>query len=182
MKYNSYMKHLPNALSIVRILISFVIPVFVALDLYIYALIFFFLAGISDYFDGYFARKFSIVSKFGEIIDPIADKILIVCALIILSVELKSFYVGFLSSIVISREIWVSALRDYNSRFNNTNATKVLYISKVKTSIQLATIMFYLLGLALKYKFNNTYCRYHVTYFNDNHSLYRLYIYRSYFF
>ena len=63
--------------------------------------------------------------------------------------RIKKLLCWFLSSIVISREIWVSALRDYNSRINNTNATKVLYISKVKTSIQLATIMFYLLGLAL---------------------------------
>jgi len=53
-----------------------------------------------------------------------------------------------MGSIIISREIWVSALRDFNSRNNNLGATKVTYLAKVKTTIQFLTILVYLIGLA----------------------------------
>ena len=52
-----------------------------------------------------------------------------------------------MASIIISREILVSALRDYNSRNNNISATKVTFLAKVKTSSQLLTIFIYLLGM-----------------------------------
>jgi hypothetical protein len=50
--------------------------------------------------------------------------------------------------LIITREIWVSALRDFNSRNNNSNATKVIYIAKIKTTIQLFTISIYLFSLS----------------------------------
>ena len=62
--------------------------------------------------------------------------------------NLSSFLIGFAGSLILSREIWISALRDYNSRNNNADATKDIYIAKIKTSIQLLTIFIYLLGLA----------------------------------
>ena len=85
----------------------------------------------------------------GEILDPIADKILITFILITLGVNLSSFIIAFASSIIISREIWVSALRDFSARKNILNATKVTYLAKVKTSLQLFTIFLYLLALAI---------------------------------
>ena len=54
-----------------------------------------------------------------------------------------------MGSIIVSREIWVSALRDYNARNNNVDATKVIYIAKMKTTIQLFTISVYLFGLTI---------------------------------
>jgi phosphatidylglycerophosphate synthase len=62
--------------------------------------------------------------------------------------NLSSYLIGFAGALIISREIWVSALRDFNARNNNTNATKVLYIAKVKTTIQITTISIYLCALA----------------------------------
>ena len=53
-----------------------------------------------------------------------------------------------MGSLIISREIWVSALRDFNSRNNNLGATKVTYLAKVKTATQFFTILVYLIGLA----------------------------------
>ena len=90
----------------------------------------FFLAGVSDFFDGYFARKYNATSEIGEILDPIADKILVAFILVTLSVSLSSFLLAFLSALIISREIWVSALRDYSARRNISNATKVTYLAK----------------------------------------------------
>ena len=109
---------------------------------------FFFIASITDYFDGFLARKYNLVSQLGEILDPIADKVLIVFLLFAIAVNLTSYYIGFLSAIIITREIWVGALRDLNARQQNTNATRVTFLAKIKTTIQLVTISTYLLGLA----------------------------------
>jgi CDP-diacylglycerol--glycerol-3-phosphate 3-phosphatidyltransferase len=118
-------------------------------ELYWYAFILFFIASITDYFDGYLARKYNLVSQLGEILDPIADKILIVFLLFAIAVNLTSYYIGFLSAVIITREIWVGALRDLNARQQNTNATRVTFLAKIKTTIQLFTISTYLLGLAM---------------------------------
>ena len=118
-------------------------------ELYWYAFILFFIASITDYFDGYLARKYNLVSQLGEILDPIADKILIVFLLFAIAVNLTSYYIGFLSAAIITREIWVGALRDFNARQQNTNATRVTFLAKIKTTIQLFTISIYLLGLAM---------------------------------
>ena len=118
-------------------------------ELYWYAFILFFIASITDYFDGYLARKYNLVSQLGEILDPIADKILIVFLLFAIAINLTSYYIGFLSAVIITREVWVGALRDFNARQQNTNATRVTFLAKIKTTIQLFTISAYLLALAM---------------------------------
>jgi CDP-diacylglycerol--glycerol-3-phosphate 3-phosphatidyltransferase len=118
-------------------------------ELYWIAFVLFFIASITDYFDGYLARKYNHVSQIGEILDPIADKILIVFLLFAISVNLTSYYIAFASALIITREIWVGALRDFNARQNKSDATKVTFLAKIKTTIQLFTISTYLLGVAL---------------------------------
>tara|TARA_B100001093_G_scaffold518621_1_gene604148 strand:- start:1244 stop:1780 length:537 start_codon:yes stop_codon:yes gene_type:complete len=145
-------KNLINALTIFRIFLAVII--FLLLmnkGGYMYALILFFIAGLTDYLDGYYARKYKATSSIGEILDPTADKVLILFIFFALAVNLSSYLIAFMGSIIIAREIWVSALRDFNSKNNNLNATKVTYLAKVKTTIQLSTISIYLFGLA----FNN---------------------------
>ena len=118
---------------------------------YLICVLLFFLAGLTDYFDGYLARKYNAVSELGEILDPIADKILVVFILIGLSVELDSQLMALLSSLIIAREIGVAALRDYSARNNLSERTKVTFLAKAKTSIQLLTIGLYLLALAISF-------------------------------
>jgi len=113
------------------------------------ALVLFFLAGVTDYFDGYLARKYNAVSQLGEILDPIADKILILFVLIGLAINLSSYLIGFIGAIIITREVWVGALRDLNARNGTSDATKVTFLAKIKTSIQLFTLSIYLFGLAM---------------------------------
>lgn len=140
-----------NSLTYLRFLLAVIIFLsIVLLENFVLALILFFIAGLSDYFDGYLARKYDAESEVGEILDPIADKVLIVFLFFALALELNSVLVSLCGSLIISREIWVSALRDYNARRNNTRATKVTFIAKAKTSIQLFTIFIYLLGISLK--------------------------------
>ena len=137
-----------NILTISRIFIAMLIFVLMMLNnYYLLCLVLFIVAGITDYFDGYLARRYQSTSEIGEILDPIADKILIIFLFFGLAINLSSYLISFTAAIIISREIWVSALRDFNSR-NNSNATKVVYIAKIKTSIQLFTISLYLFALA----------------------------------
>ena len=116
---------------------------------YLLALVLFFLAGVTDFFDGYLARKYNAVSQLGEILDPIADKILILFVLFGLAISLSSYLIGFIGAIVITREIWVGALRDFNARNGKSDATKVTFLAKTKTSVQLSTLSIYILGLAI---------------------------------
>ena len=147
MKYN-----LINLMTFSRVIIALIIYVLLTLEInYILALVLFLMAGLTDYFDGFLARKFNATSLLGEILDPIADKVLVTFTLFALSVNLSSYLIGFTGAIIISREIWVSALRDFNSRTNNSNATKVIFIAKIKTSIQLFTIFIYLFALAFNF-------------------------------
>lgn len=139
-----------NLITVSRIVLGAIIFVLLTrTEMYWYAFILFFIASITDYFDGYLARKYNLVSQLGEILDPIADKILIVFLLFALSVNLTSYYIGFVSALIITREIWVGALRDLNARQNKSDATKVTFLAKIKTTIQLFTISTYLLGLGM---------------------------------
>ena len=79
----------------------------------------------------------------------IRDRLLIVFVLIGLSINLGSFLIGFISALIISREIWVAALRDINSRNNQSNKTRVTFLAKTKTAIQMLSILMYLFGLTI---------------------------------
>jgi len=144
------MAYFINLLTLSRIFLGAVIFVLLTRpEGYFLAFLLFFIAGATDYFDGYLARKYDLTSQVGEILDPIADKILIVFVLFGLSVNLTSYFIAFMASLIITREIWVGALRDFNARQKQSEATKVTFLAKIKTTIQLFTISIYLLGLTL---------------------------------
>tara|TARA_B100002019_G_C21220176_1_gene574291 strand:- start:863 stop:1402 length:540 start_codon:yes stop_codon:yes gene_type:complete len=139
-----------NILTLSRIFLAALIFILLmSSDGYFLALVLFFVAGITDYFDGYFARKYNATSQLGEILDPIADKILILFVLFGLAINLSSYLIGFIGATIITREIWVGALRDLNARNGNSDVTKVTFLAKIKTTIQLFTISIYLFGLAI---------------------------------
>ena len=139
-----------NALTLSRILCAILIYLFLYLESqYLIALLLFGIASFSDFLDGYVARKTNSESVLGEILDPIADKLLIVFVLIGLSINLDSFLIGFISAVIISREIWVAALRDINARNNQSDKTKVTFLAKTKTAIQMWSILMYLFGLTI---------------------------------
>jgi len=139
-----------NILTLSRILLAAIIFVLlISPEGYLLALLLFFLAGVTDYFDGYLARKYNAVSQLGEILDPIADKILILFVLFGLAINLSSYLIGFIGAIIVTREIWVGALRDLNARNGKSDATKVTFLAKIKTTVQLSTLSIYLFGLAI---------------------------------
>ena len=147
------MNYFIQFLTYFRILIAPIIFILITLfSFYGWALLLFFIASISDYWDGFLARKYNFESILGAVLDPIADKILITFIILALSIELFSVFIGLVGGIMLVREFWVGALRDLNARQNNTDATKVTLLAKIKTSIQFITFSSYLVGLF----FNNS--------------------------
>jgi len=114
-----------------------------------WALMLFLIASITDYFDGFLARKYNSESVIGEILDPIADKIIIIFLLFALSIYLESYFIAGLGATMVARDIWVNGVREYNARLSQSDKTKVTFLAKFKTSIQMLTVSTYLFALFL---------------------------------
>ena len=144
------MNYFIQSLTYFRILIAPVIFLLITLfDSYGIALILFFLASISDYWDGFLARRYNLESIIGAVLDPIADKILITFLILALSIELSSIFIGMVGGMILVREFWVGALRDINARQGTGDATKVTFLAKMKTSVQFLAFTCYLTGLVI---------------------------------
>ncbi len=96
------------------------------------------LGGITDWLDGYLARRWNQTSSFGAFLDPVADKLLVAAALILL-VELNRAP-AWLAVIIIGREITISALREWMAQQGKTKSVAVAYIGKLKTAAQMIAI------------------------------------------
>jgi CDP-diacylglycerol---glycerol-3-phosphate 3-phosphatidyltransferase len=144
------MSHFIQFLTWFRIIVSPIIFLFIAyFHFYGVALIIFIAASSSDYWDGFLARKYNLESISGAILDPVADKILITFLILALSIELNSIFIGLIGGVMLLREFWVGALREFNSSNGNSTATRVTFLAKVKTAVQFLTFTCYLLGLFL---------------------------------
>jgi len=149
---------LPNILTLSRIAL---IPVFVALyymqpaysEAPIFTWINFFLTGTyaaistTDYLDGYLARKLNMTSQLGAFLDPVADKLMVSTALILLVDFYPTdthWYITVCALVIISREILVSALREWMGTIGQRSTVNVSFIGKVKTFVQIFAILFLL--------------------------------------
>ena len=98
----------------------------------------FIFAGITDWLDGYLARRLNQMSAFGAFLDPVADKLIVVGALIVLlQLERVESLVGF---IIIGREIAISALREWMAKVGQAKSVAVAFIGKLKTVSQMVAI------------------------------------------
>ncbi|MDA7548873.1 CDP-alcohol phosphatidyltransferase family protein [Gammaproteobacteria bacterium] len=144
------MNYFIQFLTYFRIFIAPIIFILITtFDSYGWALFLFFLASVSDYWDGFLARKYKLESIIGAVLDPVADKILVTFLILALSLKLSSIFIGLMGGLILAREFWVGALRDLNARQNKSNATRVTRLAKIKTSIQFITFSSYLFGLAI---------------------------------
>ena len=106
------------------------------------ATVMFVLFALTDWLDGYLARKLNQASSFGAFLDPVADKFL-VCACVLVLVHLQRTDV-FVALIIIGREIAISALREWMAQIGASKSVAVHMIGKVKTTVQMVAIPFLL--------------------------------------
>ena len=137
---NSISRIIPNVLTLFRSLAAIVLPVIIIYGGEIGALIatpILILAGISDYFDGFYARKYNVTSNFGKILDPVADKLLVIGVILALASEnMLDYYYSFIPALlIVLREILISGLRESISSYKIS--LEVTLLAKWKTTIQL---------------------------------------------
>lgn len=146
--------NIPNCLTLFRIIVIPIIVIVYLCDVkygnWINTILFT-LAGISDALDGYLARKWNQMTKLGAFLDPVADKLLVVAMLILIVTNLEIiqqvmvpwfFIVTVL--IIISREMTVSALREWMAELGKRSNVAVSWVGKYKTGIQMTAIGFLL--------------------------------------
>jgi len=102
----------------------------------------FIIAAITDWADGYLARRWNQTTSFGAFLDPVADKLMVTAALIVLAE--KGLVDPFASLIIIGREITISALREWMAQLGQSKNVAVNILGKVKTVTQLVAIPFLL--------------------------------------
>jgi CDP-diacylglycerol--glycerol-3-phosphate 3-phosphatidyltransferase len=137
------MKKIPNWLTTLRIaLIPLLVIVFQMQTIYYRELttLIFFVAAITDFFDGYLARKYHVVSSFGKFFDPVADKLLVTVSLLLLAVDYQEFVITLSSIIIISREIIMSSLREWIANSDFKSNVAVSQMGKWKTMLQMLAI------------------------------------------
>ncbi len=99
------------------------------------------LASISDILDGYLGRKLNQSSAVGAFIDPVADKLMVVVALVMIAQDYSSWLVSIAAIIMIAREVFISALREFMSSRGKRNIIAVSNMGKYKTAAQMLGIM-----------------------------------------
>jgi len=95
------------------------------------------LAGITDAFDGYFARKLGLTSRLGAFLDPVADKLIVAAALVLIVSADARWFVVIMAIVIIGREIAVSALREWMAEIGARGRIKVSMLGKYKTIVQI---------------------------------------------
>ena len=156
--------NLPNALTWLRILMIpaiialFLLPVWWAGPATCAA---FAIAGITDTLDGYFARKMGLTSRLGAFLDPVADKLIVAAALVLIVSRDPRWFVVLGAIVIIGREIAVSALREWMAEIGARAKVAVSSVGKLKTIMQIVglscmlfqldflTLPIYKIGLAL---------------------------------
>ena len=106
------------------------------------ATVMFVVFALTDWLDGYLARRLNMTSAFGAFLDPVADKIL-VCASLLVLVHLSRADV-FVALIIIGREIAISALREWMAKIGASRSVAVHMVGKLKTTVQMVAIPFLL--------------------------------------
>lgn len=138
MKFN-----IPIFLTVFRVILIpfFVITFYLPIESspFITTLIFF-IAGVTDWLDGYLARKWKQTTRFGAFLDPVADKVMVVAALVLIVEYQHSLWITIPAIIMISREIIISALREWMAELGERSKVAVSWWGKWKTTAQMLAL------------------------------------------
>lgn len=135
---------IPNILTLLRIVL---IPVFVIIYYLPFpwahpiAALLFAIAALTDWLDGYLARKLNQTSPLGAFLDPIADKLIVSVALVIIVAYPHISYVAIPAAIIVGREIVISALREWMAEIGKRTSVAVNMVGKFKTLIQMVSLI-----------------------------------------
>ena len=141
-------KGIPNSLTILRISL---IPIFIIAFYwpsewrYFVSTVIFGIGALTDWLDGYLARKLRQISSTGAFLDPVADKLIVVVALVLLVELYGSYLITIPAAIIVCREITVSALREWMAEFGKRYKVAVSNLGKIKTGMQITAILLLLL-------------------------------------
>jgi len=135
---------LPNSLTLTRVAL---IPVFITVFYLPWtwgqgaAAAIFLIASVTDWLDGYLARKLQQTSSFGAFLDPVADKLLVASSLLLLVGAGDRGYMTIPAIIIVGREIIISALREWMAEVGGQASVAVNYVGKVKTAMQMTAVV-----------------------------------------
>lgn len=136
--------NLPTFLTLFRvILIPFLVLVFYLLPHEwsgFFSALIFLIAAITDIFDGYLARRLGQTTKFGAFLDPVADKIMVTIALVLITQYYQAWWISVPAIIIVSREIIISALREWMAEIGKRSNVAVSSIGKIKTIAQMTAL------------------------------------------
>lgn len=136
--------NIPNLLTLLRIAL---IPVFVIIFYLPWhwanelTTLIFAIAAITDWFDGYLARRWHQTSRFGAFLDPVADKLMVAVALVLLVQAHPNPWFAIAAAIIIGREITVSALRAWMAEYGQGTRVAVSKVGKIKTTAQMIALL-----------------------------------------
>tara|TARA_B110000503_G_scaffold4886_1_gene6527 strand:- start:2746 stop:3297 length:552 start_codon:yes stop_codon:yes gene_type:complete len=138
------MLNIPNVLTLFRlVLIPFILLAYYwpSESRFLWAAGLFMLAAATDWLDGFLARRLNQTTAFGAFLDPVADKVTVAVALVVLVESYSELWLTLPAIIIISREIVISALREWMAEIGKRAHLDVSYIGKVKTTMQMVSIV-----------------------------------------
>ncbi|WP_044470783.1 CDP-diacylglycerol--glycerol-3-phosphate 3-phosphatidyltransferase [Mannheimia massilioguelmaensis] len=104
------------------------------------ATIIFFIASVTDWLDGYLARKWKQTTRFGAFLDPVADKVIVATALVLIVEYYHAFWITIPAIVMIAREIIISALREWMAEIGSRTTVAVSHLGKIKTTSQMLAL------------------------------------------
>lgn len=145
------MKFFVNFLSLFRICVAFAIIPTLMLQWYWVTLILFALGAISDWLDGFLARKFNVCTKLGGVLDHIGDKLLVVNTFIMLAMMMRFWFVIIPIILMIARELYISGLREFlgTQKIEMPVPKNRFSMGKIKTTLQMLAILSFLMLFAV---------------------------------
>lgn len=145
------MKFFVNFLSSFRIFAAFAIIGTLMSGMYKTTVILFLLAALSDFFDGYLARKYNVCTKTGIVLDSIADKFLVVNSFILLCIMMPVWFIVIPIILMVGRELYVSGLREFmgTQKISAKHPTSRFAPGKIKAAMQMIAILAFLCLFAI---------------------------------
>lgn len=104
------------------------------------------LGALTDWLDGWVARKYGMYSRFGAFLDPVADKLAVAVALILIVQSHPTVFMSLIAAVIIGREITISALREWMAEIGQKARVRVAGIGKIKTIVQMLALVLLLYG------------------------------------